>query len=535
MDTVTSFNQSASYPQRSFGIRPLIAYSLATIGFAGLFLGLADLLPGKGLIALIFAASVQALAVSSIKAAKTEFRKGEMRRWRTLSLCLATYAACAFLTLAFSYSSFFRWLQAEGSARRIMNETVITLMAKLDQIESKYSGLQTLFDDLATRSSVMNKEEKDRGNTCGFPSPVGDGWVARFRAREATDFAAQRDIVRRDVEKVREIAMDIRTKKLNTANVTTLGRAFESAATRINTALIDNASLESLAAFVENKKGPGARIEKLDRSCIDTLRTSQLDAAENAITGIRNTPRLARPELFDPTDTRMMVKRAFAFLLAAGAKLIRFQPGDIPDLESISRLPRDTRRGSLDALLPDDMWPLVIVLVLESLLFGLVPPKVPDVERQALVTRIVNRPWSLLDPRLLLYGVWLLLSGTERPAVDEVADSVEAQFQQHYLALTKLIRPFGRDWLAVIPLDRAHQFEIDLVHGLLAHGDSQLVHGNLLVERVPEQLRDLVDAVPDMAVGGDGRPRNGRIQLWRVSRRFANWARLEQIRNREAA
>ena len=269
---------------------------------------------------------------------------------------------------------------------------------------------------MAKHSATLNGEETRRGSTCGFSSPIGDGQVARFRAKEAVDFRTQRDAIARDVDVAKSVAQEVRAMRFSAHEVAALRRDLEAATARVNEGLIANPALDAAAAFVEAKQGNGALILGLGRRCNDDLRDSQLGAASAALREIRGTAKLANPELFDPQHSTI-VRRAFAFVVASLGKFAQLRPTEVLTLESISRLPHDPNARGLDALVPDDLFPLIIVLLFEGLLFALITTHTSDPEHRVFFSDLRSARQPLLSWSTCANGLWLLVTVPDRESV----------------------------------------------------------------------------------------------------------------------
>jgi hypothetical protein len=304
--------------------------------------------------------------------------------------------------------------------------------------------------------------------------------------------------------------------------VANLRRELEHATARVNEGLIANPALDAAVTFVGTKQAGGAVIPGLGRRCDDDLRDSQLRAAAAALREIRESPPLAPPELFDPKHSTI-VKRAFAFVVASLGKLAQLRPAEILSLESISRLPHDPDATSLDALVPDDLFPLIIVLLFEGLLFALITARVNDPERRVFFAELRAGRRRLASPGSWMHAGWLLASVPDRESVLRLRDSLEAYFPRHYGALTKYLHRLAGGWVLVVPVEPGTGSERLIAHGLQDLGAGHLINDNVAIEHIPPPLRARL-ALPD-ATSADAR-----YAVWKVTPRFFRWARFDQLR-----
>lgn len=532
MDMNFSQDYRTSFPPRSLNYRMPVAGALAGTGFAAMSGGLAETFLGHLAVAYTLAAAVQAASLLSIQGFKSEWAKGEMRRWRILLFNLLGYAPCALICIALSFSSFFKWTEAERAGALSLALATRTIITAVDRLETQHRSLQALFEGVAARSSKLYEIEVARGSTCGFRTGGKEGDVARFRTREAMEFKHQRDVLRREVEGIRELASDIRVKRYSSKNVPALLREFETVTGRVN-AIIEGPALTAIASFVEGKSGEGARIEGLNRLCVDPLRESELDAVATEIERIKTTPKLGLPEIFDPADTATMTRRSAAFI---GQSLARFTLGtrnDGSDIEAISRLPRNYTAGSLDAALPPDRFPLVITLLIEILLLVLIPPRLNDAEWRSFWKDYQDGRRPLFAAGSMWTLVWLVVSVPERESIERLYDPVSNTYPPMYRTLAPNLLPLGLKWLLIVRNEPHCRHLTQLAHGLARLGDARLVHANVGVAELPPTFRrEFEHAVAhDHSAGQE--ETNASVQVWTVSQRFTDWIRCLAFENQE--
>ena len=506
---------------------------LSGIGFTGLAIGLMHLLNGNNWLAILLAFCIQGLAVSAIHTYKQARSSGSSFNPFRGGRSLVLYGLLIVLIIVNSYSWWYRLLRANEAAGETFSAQKQIVLTKLSRVEARYKAISEGFSGLADAASARAREEKENGNTCRIASPKGPGPIQQFRTRDSQQF---RDYATQVAAKVREISQRsevVRSRPLGQhGDVRLTEAAINETAEQINTALIGNPLLPGVVQFIDARLIAADNIDYFGRvvKCEDEQRSAQLLALKAAATAIMSEAPLLPTKLLDPDstyDSTMIAANRIAALFEASNPFSATKLAELDPAVRNAKLP-----GGIKVYLPPDYWPLLIALMIEGLLFFVVPVPQRDTGKLEYVNAIIRRDIPIGDPRTLLWFVWLQVS---KPAVEEGAEETPLEPKSMNLP-TKFVRlrPYvhshrGRQYL-VIPhvgeLAGAHDFADALM--LKGHAKT-LVEDSMTIGTLPSivwrQRVTMLLARTSGPVTVDQAGNSGevRIRVLEVSREFYAW------------
>jgi hypothetical protein len=507
---------------------------LSAIGFAGLAIGLSHLLNGNGWLAILLAFCIQGLAVSAIHSYKQARNAGSSFNPFRGGRSLALYGLLIILIVCNSYSWWYRLLRANEAAGETFTAQKQIILTKLSRVEARYKAISEGFSGLAAAASARAREEKENGNTCRIASPKGPGPIQQFRTRDSQQF---RDYATQIATKVREISLRgevVRTRALGQhGEIRVTEAAINQTAEQINTGLIGNPLLPGVVQFIDARLGAADSIEYFGRivKCDDEQRSVQLMTLKAAAKAIMTETPLSPAKLLDPDstyDNTMVAANRIAALIESANPFSGKTLADLDPAVRDAKLP-----GGIKVYLPPDYWPLVIALMIEGLLFFVVPAPQRDTGKVVFVNAIMRRDIPFRDTRTLVWLMWLQVSV---PAAENDADESHGEGNKplnlppKFVRLRPYIHSYHGHQFLVIP----HAPEVALVHdyadALVLKGHAKtLVEDSLTIETLPslvwsQRVSELLSR-PSASVTGEQLAAQAQVhvRILEVSREFYAW------------
>lgn len=528
---------------RDYSFAYCATIALTFIGFVGLYTGLSNLLNGHQLFAFVLAFSIQGLAVSSIHTYKRARRNGSTFNLLRGGQPLALYIVLITVIVTMSYSFWYRLQRASEAANETFFAHKRVMVSKLTQLESRYKSIGDGFADLAGAAAARAHEEREKGNTCRFPSPPSPkspGPVERFRTRDGADF---KDYAAQIASHVREI-----TDRGNAVRARTLGQHMEIKATeatlneiadQINTGLIGNPLLPGVVQFIDGRLVAGDNITYFGKTarCDDEQRTAQLITLKTAVKEIMAEKPLPPVKLLDPDSTYENT------MLAAnriGALIESANPFSNTKLSDLDPGVRDIKLANgMKVYLPPDYWPLLIAAVIEVILFFVVPVPRPDNAKRDFLNALArgDEPLNWRTARQLLWFSASVPHGDSE--IEEPSPAKPISLPGKFVRLRPYLHTHGNRYYLVIP----HVLETALVHdyasavALKGHAKA-IVEESFTVSTLPSFLwrkRTLHLLMPysNPTIAGAGAavaltdqvnsPHDVPVRVLEVSREFFTW------------
>jgi hypothetical protein len=506
---------------------------LSAIGFSGLAIGLMHLLNGSNWLAFLLAFCIQGLAVSAIHSYKQARSSGSSFNPFRGGRSLVLYGLLIVLIVCNSYSWWYRLLRANEAAGETFTAQKQILLTKLSRVEARYKAISEGFAGLADAASARAREEKENGNTCRIASPKGPGPIQQFRTRDSQQF---RDYANQVAGKVREISVrseGVRNRTLgHHADVRLTEAAINETAEQINTALIGNPLLPGVLQFIDARLIAADNIAYFGRivKCEDEQRSAQLLALKAATTAIMSEAPLLPTKLLDPDstyDTTMIAANRIAAVVEAFLPFSKKELAELDPAVRNAKLP-----GGIKVYLPPDYWPLLIALMIEGLLFFVVPVPQRDAGKLEYVNAIMRRDIPIGNLGTLLWLIWLQIS---KPAIEEGVDETPlAPKPMNLPSKFVRLRPYvhgyhGRQFL-VMPHLGEFAVAHDYADALMLKGHAKtLVEDAMTIETLPspvwrQRITVLVArACAPAILDQDGGTGQVRIRVLEVSREFYAW------------
>ncbi len=494
----SSGETSIDYFSRVLDVRWIAALPLAIAGFYFMFDGLTELFTGSVVWPLSISISIQTLAIYSIRKIKgyknisSSYYMGKNQ----VILGAISYLLCVVLTAGFSYGSLYRNLQASNIAESQFTDIKSNVLNSSQNLLLKLNNLKSLLDNASAHATTQAKREQNIGNSCsGLSSGSSRGDITIFRESDAIAFETQSTLIN-NLLKSSITAFDLVkgmafSSTATSSDFNSTKEKFRTSISEFNAIANNPATSADLKKFTSELITIGNALPRLGKPCEDVTRSRFLSAIEIAADELGSIAKIDQPSLIDPANTRDLTFRSFNVIAAILTHPFYFDqrkkttpPGIIGVDPQFFGFGYKGAANTL-VLLPG-LFPLVLVVIFECLLFALTPGKTSDPALEMAFKKVFPN----VDNKVGFFRVlWLLASTpTGHPSGTSIKSN-QPSFDAKFSVLAKHLVLTTSFSYVLIPNADAFRVSRLVAQLLVMEGYLKCLNSSHKFDKLPQEIQ----------------------------------------------